>query len=108
MLDALHGKLRRHREERRLSGYSASLSNLEGKGTTLQSEHSRMQRHLDRLRSELQIYESNLTRLNISSKSGSSLLSEVERKRDALVADIHLTEQKIALLVEKEKAGEEA
>ena len=89
-------------------GYSASLSNLEGKGTTLQSEHSRMQRHLDRLRSELQTYESNLTRLNISSKSGSSLLSEIERKRDALVADIHLTEQKIALLVEKEKAGEEA
>ena len=67
-----------------------------------------MQRHLDRLRSELQTYESNLTRLNISSKSGSSLLSELERKRDALVADIHLTEQKIALLVEKEKAGEEA
>ena len=105
LLDALHGKLRRHREERRLSGYSASLSNLEGKGATLQSEHSRMQRHLDRLRSELQTYESNLTRLNISSKSGSSLLSEIERKRDALVADIHLTEQKIALLVEKEKAG---
>ena len=108
LLDALHGKLRRHREERRLSGYSASLSNLEGKGATLQSEHSRMQRHLDRLRSELQTYESNLTRLNISSKSGSSLLSEVERKRDALVADIHLTEQKIALLINKEKATEEA
>ncbi|WP_455519923.1 DUF349 domain-containing protein [Porphyromonas sp.] len=108
LLDALHGKLRRHREERRLSGYSASLSNLEGKGATLQSEHSRMQRHLDRLRSELKTYESNLTRLNISSKSGSSLLSEVERKRDALVADIHLTEQKIALLIEKEKATEEA
>lgn len=108
LLDALHGKLRRHREERRLSGYSASLSNLEGKGATLQSEHSRMQRHLDRLRSELKTYESNLTRLNISSKSGSSLLSEVERKRDALVADIHLTEQKIALLIDKEKATEEA
>ena len=108
LLDALHGKLRRHREERRLSGGSASLSNLEGKGATLQSEHSRMQRHLDRLRSELQTYESNLTRLNISSKSGSSLLSEVERKRDALVADIHLTEQKIALLIDKEKATEEA
>lgn len=108
LLDALHGKLRRHREERRLSGYSASLSNLEGKGATLQSEHSRMQRHLDRLRSELQTYESNLTRLNISSKLGSSLLSEVERKRDALVADIHLTEQKIALLIDKEKATEEA
>ena len=106
LLDALHGKLRRHREERRLSGYSASLDNLEGKGGTLQSEHARMQRHLDRLRSELQTYESNLTRLNVSSKSGSSLLSEIERKRDALVADIHLVEQKLALLLEKERQSE--
>ncbi|WP_298526703.1 DUF349 domain-containing protein [uncultured Porphyromonas sp.] len=106
LLDALHGKLRRHREERRLSGYSASLDNLEGKGGTLQTEHARMQRHLDRLRSELQTYESNLTRLNVSSKSGSSLLSEIERKRDALVADIHLVEQKLALLLEKERQSE--
>ena len=106
LLDALHGKLRRHREERRLSGYSASLDNLEGKGGTLQTEHARMQRHLDRLRGELQTYESNLTRLNVSSKSGSSLLSEIERKRDALIADIHLVEQKLALLVEKERQSE--
>ena len=55
---------------------------------------------------ELQTYESNLTRLNVSSKSGSSLLSEIERKRDALIADIHLVEQKLALLVEKERQSE--
>ena len=57
-----------------------------------------MQRHLDRLRSELETYESNLTRLSVSSASGSSLLTELERKRSALIEDIKLAEQKLALL----------
>ena len=103
LLDALHGKLRKHRSERRLSGYGASLDNLENKGSNLQTEHSRLQRHLDRQRAELNTYENNLTFLNVSSKSGSTLLSEIERKRDALIADIELTEKKLRLLEQKER-----
>ena len=64
-----------------------------------------MQRHLDRLRSELETYESNLTRLSVSSASGGSLLTELERKRSALVEDIKLAEQKLALL---DAEGQEA
>jgi hypothetical protein len=64
-----------------------------------------MQRHLDRLRSELETYESNLTRLSVSSASGSSLLTELERKRSALIEDIKLAEQKLALL---DSEGQEA
>ena len=64
-----------------------------------------MQRHLDRLRSELETYESNLTRLSISSASGSSLLTELERKRSALVEDIKLAEQKLALLDSEGQEG---
>ena len=103
LLDALHGKLRKHRSERRLSGYGTSLDNLETKGSSLQTEHARLQRHLDRQRAELNTYENNLTFLNVSSKSGSTLLSEIERKRDALVADIELTEKKLRLLEQKER-----
>ena len=66
-----------------------------------------MQRHLDRQRAELQTYENNLTFLNVSSKSGSSLLSEIERKRDHLIADIELTEQKLRLLLQKEQEAEQ-
>ena len=106
LLDALHGKLRKHRSERRLSGYGASLDNLENKGSSLQTEHSRLQRHLDRQRAELNTYENNLTFLNVSSKSGSTLLSEIERKRDALIADIELTEKKLRLLEQKERETE--
>ena len=107
LLDALHGKLRKHRSERRLSGYGASLDNLENKGSNLQTEHSRLQRHLDRQRAELNTYENNLTFLNVSSKSGSTLLSEIERKRDALIADIELTEKKLRLLEQKERETEQ-
>lgn len=107
LLDALHGKLRKHRSERRLSGYGASLDNLENKGSNLQTEHSRLQRHLDRQRAELNTYENNLTFLNVSSKSGSTLLSEIERKRDALIADIELTERKLRLLEQKERETEQ-
>ena len=107
LLDALHGKLRKHRSERRLSGYGASLGNLDAKGSNLQTEHARLQRHLDRQRAELQTYENNLTFLNVSSKSGSSLLSEIERKRDHLIADIELTEQKLRLLLQKEQEAEQ-
>ena len=83
---------------RRLSGYGDTLKHLEERGGTLQGERSRMQRHLDRLRSELETYESNLTRLSVSSASGNSLLTELERKRSALIEDIKLAEQKLALL----------
>ena len=107
LLDALHGKLRKHRSERRLSGYGAALDNLENKGSNLQTEHSRLQRHLDRQRAELNTYENNLTFLNVSSKSGSTLLSEIERKRDALIADIELTEKKLRLLEQKERETEQ-
>ena len=107
LLDALHGKLRKHRSERRLSGYGASLDNLENKGSNLQTEHSRLQRHLDRQRAELNTYENNLTFLNVSSKSGSTLLNEIERKRDALIADIELTEKKLRLLEQKERETEQ-
>lgn len=107
LLDALHGKLRKHRSERRLSGYGASLDNLENKGSNLQTEHSRLQRHLDRQRAELNTYENNLTFLNVSSKRGSTLLSEIERKRDTLIADIELTEKKLRLLEQKERETEQ-
>ena len=107
LLDALHGKLRKHRSERRLSGYGASLDNLENKGSNLQTEHSRLQRHLDRQRAELNTYENNLTFLNVSSKSGSTLLNEIERKRDALIADIERTEKKLRLLEQKERETEQ-
>ena len=105
LLDQLHGILRKNRAARRLSGYGDTLKHLEERGGTLQGERSRMQRHLDRLRSELETYESNLTRLSVSSASGSSLLTELERKRSALIEDIKLAEQKLALL---DAEGQEA
>lgn len=105
LLDQLHGALRKNRSARRLHGYEDSLKQLEERGGSLQTERQRMQRQLDRLRSELETYEANLTRLSISSASGSSLLGELERKRTQLEEDIKLAEQKLALLKAEERQG---
>lgn len=105
LLDALHAKARRQGTERRVANYGASLAQ---RGGNLQTEHFRLQRQLERLRSELQTYDNNLSFLSISSKSGSSLLTEIEHKREKLREDIRLAEQKLAVLQEKEKSSEEA
>lgn len=107
LLDDLHGKARRKSaSDRRLSGYSASLEKIDEQGASLQSERHRLERQLHRLKAELQTYEANLTRFNVSSQSGSALLAEAERKRQGLIADIQLTEKKIALLQEKQASSE--
>ena len=107
LLDDLHGRLRRGRSDRHLSNYSANLDKLDDKEEGLLSEHHRLRRQLTRLKHDLQQYEANLTRFNVSSKGGSSLLAEAERKREALITDIQLTEKKLALLEEKERQSEE-
>ena len=52
------------------------------------------------MKSELQTYENNLGFLNASSKKGSNLLLELNRKVDKLKADIELAKEKIKVLDE--------
>ena len=60
-----------------------------------------MTRILDRMRNELQTYTNNLGFLNISSKSGNSLMREMERKKEKLEEDIRLMIEKIKLIDKK-------
>ena len=60
-----------------------------------------MTRILDRMRNELQTYTNNLGFLNISSKSGNSLMREIERKKEKLEEDIRLMIEKIKLIDKK-------
>lgn len=102
LLDELYGRVRQQRTQRRLNGYTESLKNISDQQGGLSHERQRMTRILDRMRSELQTYENNLQFLNISSKGGSSLLKDLERKREKLMTDIELLEEKIKLLIQKE------
>ena len=51
---------------------------------------------------EIKTYENNLGFLNASSKSGNSLVAEMQRKKEKLKADAQLVLKKIAALEEKE------
>ena len=58
------------------------------------------------MKNELQTYENNLGFLTSSSKKGSSLLTELNRKVDKLKADLELVLQKIKVIDESIKAEE--
>lgn len=103
LMDGLYGRIRNDRSQRRLDGYNATLKNLSGKNNALSEERVRMQRLLDRMTQELHTYERNINYLNVSSKSGSNVLKDIERKREKLEEDIHLLQEKIALIKEQEQ-----
>jgi hypothetical protein len=67
---------------------------------TLLRERERLMRTYERMTADLKTYENNLGFLNISSKSASSnpLLREVEKKKEALKAEIKTVVDKIELI----------
>lgn len=104
-MDSVYDKFKVDRNQRRLEGYSASIEKLEsGKG--LSAEKARMTRILESMQQELITYRNNLSFFNVSSKKGSSLVEEMERKKQKLEEDIALMEEKIALIDDKMEAQE--
>lgn len=65
-----------------------------------------MTRILESMQQELITYRNNLSFFNVSSKKGSSLVEEMERKKQKLEEDIALMEEKIALIDDKMEAQE--
>lgn len=70
-----------------------------GKGK-LYSERDRLMRTYERMKNDLQTYENNIGFLTISSKGGSGLVKEMERKIEKLKAEMELTVKKIEAIDE--------
>lgn len=64
------------------------------------NERQRLQRALDEKKTEIANYETNLSFLTAKSKSGSSLVADVERRIELLKKDLALLTEKIAQLGE--------
>ena len=80
---------------------------LQGSGTqSLYREREKLVRTYENMKNELQTYENNLGFLTSTSKKGSSLLTELNRKVDKLKADLELVLQKIKVIDESIKAEE--
>ncbi len=70
----------------------------EGNKQDLSREKERLNRNINRLKSDLQTYENNLGFLTLSSKKGSAVLNELNNKMGRLKDEIKLLEKKVEIL----------
>lgn len=100
-VDAQFDRLKVDQRDRRMKSYRNNVSEMAGKGKgKLYSERDRLMRTYERMKNDLQTYENNIGFLTISSKGGSSLVKEMERKIEKLKAEMELTVKKIEAIDE--------
>ena len=97
-IDALFDTFQKNEATRRVARYKDSIK----EGTNIARERERLLRIYENMCGEIKTYENNLGFLNASSKSGNSLVAEMQRKMEKLKADAQLVLKKIAALEEKE------
>lgn len=96
----LFDKFDMHQSRARMENFEASVNETTDQGK-LSRDREKMMRALDRLRQELKTYQNNLGFLSSKSKSGESMLREMERKMQRLQADIVELEKKISIIDNK-------
>lgn len=100
-VDAQFYRLKVDQRDRRMKSYRNNVSEMAGKGKgKLYSERDRLMRTYERMKNDLQTYENNIGFLTISSKGGSGLVKEMERKIEKLKAEMELTVKKIEAIDE--------
>ncbi len=95
-LDRLYKELNISVAKRRLNNFKQNLKQVAERGeNALDTERARLFRQYEALKQEIQTYENNLGFLNASSKKGSSLIDEMNRKVQKLKDDMNLVKEKI-------------
>lgn len=98
-VDAIFEKLNVDANQRRLDNFRSNLKDMSSKGENkLLREREKLMRSFEHLKSEIATYENNIGFLTTSSKKGSGLIHEMERKIEALKEEANLIEQKISLI----------
>ena len=96
VLDALYKQLNISVSKQRLDNFKSSLKDMAKHGEdSLDNERGRLMHRYEQLKSEIVTYENNLGFLRVSSKKGSSLIDEMNRKVGKLKDDLELIRQKI-------------
>ena len=105
-VDQLFKALNMSAARRRLDNFKNNLKNdaKEG-GQGLSRERERLVRAYEHKRSEIKTYENNLGFLTCSSKKGSSLLNEMNKKMEKLKDELNLIGEKIAA-IDKEMSAQ--
>lgn len=100
--DKLYDTIHETSGHRRLETYKRNLT--DKGGTELTRERARLQNALDAKKQDITTYETNLSFFRTSSKSGNTLIAEVEKKIDRLKQDLQEITEKIKALDEQIKA----
>ncbi len=96
LIDQLFDRFNISASNKKLSNFRSNISNIQGGGPqSLYREREKLVRTYESMKNELQTYENNLGFLTSTSKKGSSLLTELNRKVEKLKADLELVSQKI-------------
>lgn len=106
LVDQLFDRFNISASNRKLSNFRSNISNIQGSGSQqpLYREREKLVRASENMKNEIQTYENNLGFLTSTSKKGSSLLTEINRKVDKLKADLALVIEKIKVIDESLKA----
>jgi hypothetical protein len=84
-----------------MANFESSIAEIEGDEQKLLRERERLMRALELKRGEISTFENNLGFFNSKSKSGDSMLREMERRIQHLKEDLTTIEEKIRLIDEK-------
>ena len=96
VLDKLYKDLNISVAKRRLNNFKQNLKQVAERGeNALDNERARLFRQYEAIKQEVQTYENNLGFLSVSSKKGSSLIDEMNRKVQKLKDDMQLVKEKI-------------
>ena len=105
VLDRLYKDLNISVAKRRLNNFKQSLKQVVERGeNALDNERARLFRQYETLKQEIQTYENNLGFLNASSKKGSTLIDEMNRKVQKLKDDLDFVKEKIKAIDAENKA----
>ncbi len=103
LVNTLRDKLDVNETRSKMASFTASLENISTDSSKLYRERERIARFLEQKRAEIKTYENNIGFLSISSKSGNSLLRDMENRINRLKDDQRQLEEKLKLIDEKIK-----
>ena len=107
VIDKLYNELNITVQRRRSNNFRGNQRNVVEKAPA-DNERTRLMRRFDQLKQEIQTYENNLGFLNVSSKKGSTLIDEMNRKVQRLKDELVQVKDKIkAIDAEGEEETEE-
>ena len=103
LVDQCFAKLNVSKNKSKLDSFSTSVEKLtaENNKSNLLKERERLMRQFEHVRSELKNYENNILFLSSSSKSGNSLVKDLEKKIEKLKEDMNLIVQKVDIIDKK-------